>query len=268
MTIAVDEAIDGIPGGPIAPVRRWRFVLVLLTAILVSTGQTFISDLVDGRMPFDFSVALLIMAALLLTREPGTHQRTARALGVAAFVSWCAAWLASDAYSAALLIVFQVLTACLFALTLGDIVRTILAGHATGDAILAAVCGYLLLGIIWTLLYESIETAAPGSFSMELTVGDDDAVSAVDRSDLGYFSFVTLSTVGYGDVLPATRLTRTLAWIEAVTGQFYLAVLVAGLVGYRVSQGRVSQGRVAQGPRQPRIVSSRSPGERPGQGAP
>ncbi len=258
MTIAVDQSIDGIPGEPIAPARHWRFVLVLLAAVLVSTGQPLVSDLIDGRMPFDFSVALLIMAALLLTREPGTHRRTARALGVAAFISWCAAWLASDAYGSALLIVFQVLTACLFALTLGGIVRTILAGNATGDAILAAVCGYLLLGIIWTLLYESIETAAPGSFRMELIAGDDHAVSAVDRSDLGYFSFVTLSTVGFGDVLPTTRLTRTLAWIEAVAGQFYLAVLVAGLVGYRVSQGQ----------RPANEASAQLPGERAGQGSP
>jgi len=50
------------------------------------------------------------------------------------------------------------------------------------------------------------------------------------------FSFITLATVGYGDVTPATPLARTLAWTEAVTGQLYLAILVAGLVGFKVTQ--------------------------------
>jgi hypothetical protein len=58
----------------------------------------------------------------------------------------------------------------------------------------------------------------------------------LDRGVLSYYSFITLATVGYGDVTPATALARTLAWIEAITGQFYLAVLVAGLVGIKVTQ--------------------------------
>ena len=51
-----------------------------------------------------------------------------------------------------------------------------------------------------------------------------------------YYIFITLATVGYGDVTPSTPLARTLAWIEAITGQFYLAILVAGLVGIKVTQ--------------------------------
>jgi voltage-gated potassium channel len=53
---------------------------------------------------------------------------------------------------------------------------------------------------------------------------------------LVHFSFITLATVGYGDVTPTTPLARTLAWIEAIVGQFYLAVLVAGLVGLKITQ--------------------------------
>jgi hypothetical protein len=51
-----------------------------------------------------------------------------------------------------------------------------------------------------------------------------------------YYSFVTLTTVGYGDVTPISTPARTCAWLEALTGQFYLAVLVAGLVGALLSQ--------------------------------
>jgi len=62
------------------------------------------------------------------------------------------------------------------------------------------------------------------------------AAARPDRGALSYFSFITLATVGYGDVTPATPLARALAWMEAVTGQFYLAVLVAGLVGFKITQ--------------------------------
>jgi hypothetical protein len=55
---------------------------------------------------------------------------------------------------------------------------------------------------------------------------------------LTYFSFVTLTTVGYGDISPVSPAARTLAWVEAVTGQFYLAVIVAGLVSVLAAKGK------------------------------
>ncbi len=108
--------------------------------------------------------------------------------------------------------------------------------QVSGDAIFGVVCGYLLLGIIWTVLYSAVETASPGSFRMPASEGSPAVAARVDRGDLGYFSFITLTTVGYGDVTPTTPLARTLAWMEAITGQFYLAILVAGLVGFKVTQ--------------------------------
>lgn len=99
-----------------------------------------------------------------------------------------------------------------------------------------AVVGYLLLGIIWSLLYSAAETAFPGSFATPMLGGSDGVSGRVDRGTLGYFSFITLATVGYGDVTPTTPLAQTLAWTEAVTGQLYLAILVAGLVGFKVTQ--------------------------------
>jgi hypothetical protein len=98
------------------------------------------------------------------------------------------------------------------------------------------VCGYLLLGIIWSLLYSAVETVSPGSFAVPVR-GESAVVNQpLDRGILGYYSFITLATVGYGDVTPTTTLARTLAWMEAITGQLYLAILVAGLVGFKVTQ--------------------------------
>ena len=85
-------------------------------------------------------------------------------------------------------------------------------------------------------MYSSVETASPGSFAMPATIGAHAVPVQLDRGALSYYSFITLATVGYGDVTPVTPLARTLAWMEAITGQFYLAILVAGLVGFKVTQ--------------------------------
>ena len=111
----------------------------------------------------------------------------------------------------------------------------VLLRRVSGDAIFGAVCGYLLLGIIFSLLFSSIETLSPGSFRLPETAGTAALPARLDRGVFNYYSYITLATVGYGDVTPVTPAARTLAWVEAIVGQFYLAVLVAGLVGFKVT---------------------------------
>jgi len=99
------------------------------------------------------------------------------------------------------------------------------------NGILGAVCVYLLLGVLWSLLYGLIETAIPGSFN-GVTLDHEGS----HFNDLLYFSFVTLTTLGYGDISPAKDVARVFVYLEAIVGQFYLAVLVAGLVGSYLSE--------------------------------
>ena len=99
------------------------------------------------------------------------------------------------------------------------------------NRLVGAICVFLLLGIIWSFAYSMLELAVPGSFS-GLDPGHD------PRSDSSwlYFSFVTLTTLGYGDITPESAVARTLAYIQAVVGLFYMAVLVAGLVSAYISE--------------------------------
>lgn len=98
------------------------------------------------------------------------------------------------------------------------------------DVIFAALSAYLLLGLIWGYAFFFLEMAIPHSFTGSHPV--------LNRDDFSYFSFVTLSTLGYGDIVPVTRPARSLAVVEALTGQLYLAVLIGRLVGAYVSQYR------------------------------
>ena len=93
------------------------------------------------------------------------------------------------------------------------------------NRLVGAICVFLLLGMIWAFAYSILELAVPESFkglSAAHTPGFD--------SSWLYFSFVTLTTLGYGDITPATSIARTLSYMQAIAGQFYVAVLVAGLV--------------------------------------
>jgi hypothetical protein len=101
----------------------------------------------------------------------------------------------------------------------------------TLDSVFGAICGYMLLGMAWGVLYAMMDALWHGSFAVASQL-EQQAKSDDSRIQLfTYYSFITLATVGYGDVTPVTPAARTCAWLEAVTGQFYIAVLVAGLVG-------------------------------------
>ena len=106
----------------------------------------------------------------------------------------------------------------------------------TLDSIFATIAAYVLVGVLFAQIYLCMLTWNPASFSLPIEA----AARPVHllQSDMTYFSLVTLATVGYGDILPVTSTARMMAMIEAVIGQFYVAVVVALFVGMYSSQRR------------------------------
>jgi Ion channel len=94
-------------------------------------------------------------------------------------------------------------------------------GRVDGERVCAALCAYLLTGIAFGGIFATLEATTPGSLS---------GPEPLDLEKAVYFSFVTLATLGYGDITPAASAARALAVLEAVFGQLYLAVLIARLV--------------------------------------
>lgn len=111
------------------------------------------------------------------------------------------------------------LVACLI---LGYALR---GGRVDTEKIAAAVSVYLFMGIIWQDLYSLTEMLIPGSFNTAL----------LTHSQMLYFSFITLSTLGYGDITPVNGPAQALAYLEALLGQLYLTILVARLVGLHIA---------------------------------
>lgn len=100
------------------------------------------------------------------------------------------------------------------------------------DIMYGAACAYLLIGVVWGIIYALLEFVQPGSF-------DFAGAAAMNVNELAgtmlYYSFVTLTTLGYGDFIPVTPPARSLSFLEAVLGQLYLAILIARLVGMHIS---------------------------------
>jgi hypothetical protein len=109
-------------------------------------------------------------------------------------------------------------------------------GETTSRRIMGAVAAYLLLGIIWYLAYHLIAICIPEAFSIQgpSTPGDTESI----QSQLFYFSFVTLTTLGYGDIVAVHPMARMLVILEGVTGQLFPAILIARLVSLQVQSKR------------------------------
>lgn len=111
--------------------------------------------------------------------------------------------------------------------------QVLFSGPVDGNKIVGAICIYLLIGLIWALVYLWIAQAVPGAFT-----GLEQEVWYDNFAEITYFSYVTLTTLGYGDISPVTPVARFFVYMEAIVGVFYMAVLVASLIGIRASSKR------------------------------
>ena len=196
--------------------RRFAWLLALLLAT-IGVDPVLKALGLQGRA-LDWLLALALLAAAV-----GTWRARVTRIVLLCIVAALAAWLAlhvarfgpGSALAPALLgAAGLAMAAFLLSGVLGE-------GSVDAERVCAALCVYLLAGIAFGGVFTALETHAPGSLSATRPIDLDDAV---------YFSFVTLATLGYGDIVPAAPATRSLAVLEAVFGQLYLAVLIARLV--------------------------------------
>ena len=121
--------------------------------------------------------------------------------------------------------------ALFIALAISSIIGFLLSsGEVNREIIFAALLLYLLAGLMWAFVYTFLELVDPASFNIDL---------GQSRSPLfifQYYSFVTITTLGYGDITPVTEVAKAFSVLEAVVGQLYLVVAVAWLVGMHVSR--------------------------------
>lgn len=198
------------------------FTGLLALEVFVVAPLASLGVLGTGLIDVVFTL-LLIYGALAL--HPGRMLRVLVGIivGIVIGLRWMAAWHPSGGMVATGSLLAVVTLACFAAIVLQ---RVFEPGPVTRHRIHGAVCAYLLCGLMWAAAYMCIEQAFPQAFSLSGGAG----LGGNLRSRFIYFSFVTLTTVGYGDIVAVHPLARTFVIAEALTGQLFPAIIIGGLV--------------------------------------
>ncbi len=193
-----------LAAGPVLGVLGWRVGLII-----------------------EFLLVANILAAVIPMKNVGVRRLLLILMALAGILRWGANWLGFPTLSAESLALEVVVAMAAIASALHFALR---ATAVDGEHVYAALSAYLLAGMVFGLLYWVLERTWPGS----LFVAVGSSGGPLWLGDAIYFSFVTLATLGYGDIVPRSEAARGLAILEAVAGQLYLAVMVARLVSLYV----------------------------------
>lgn len=208
--------------GKLLPLLLALVVLFCLYPILVEFGRVRF---------FRFAMVMVLVLAVYSIGRSRWQLWLAIGLGAPAAIAQVVAF--AEPRSGALLVATALGLAFLVFTTLIVLTSVLRSGPVTADRIAGAIAVYLLLGLIFALLYGGVAILEPAS--LHLPAGRNlDQAQPGDEYAFIYFSFATLTTLGYGDISPANHWSRTLAWTEAVIGQLFLAILIARLVGLHV----------------------------------
>ncbi|MFZ1954934.1 MAG: potassium channel family protein [Desulfobacterales bacterium] len=209
-------------------VTKWRFQLLLVVLLSLYAVVPFL----EGRWFADLVGTAVTIFAVASVSEKRGLLAVFSLLAVAIIAgTWYAHWF--PGYSVALTVHF--LGVLFLALVVGAILTHVFRStHITRETITGAICAYLLIGSMWAHVFSIVENVSPGSFadnSIEANAASGPEPMRDQADRFTYFSFVTLTTLGYGDITPLSRPARNLTALEAIFGQLYLAVLIARLVG-------------------------------------
>jgi voltage-gated potassium channel len=210
-------------------VRRFSAIGLLVALTILFAAFPFIEKLESGDMLKSILLTVVLLSAVWTVAGRGPILVTALFLAVP---TMAARWV--HLYRPDLLPpeVFLIGAILLVLFVNYHLLRSVLrAREVTTEVLCASIAAYLLLGLAWTFAYWLVAELVPGAFSLNVTSGSDGSIKGFNGF---YFSFITLSTVGYGDITPVASVARMLAAAEAMTGLLYVAVLIARLVSLHV----------------------------------
>ena len=210
------------------PLRKGSFLYLLVMILAMLVISPLIEEFIHLRLLMDLFWTAIFIAAVYAVSHKKQYLAIGVLLGMPMVVS---IWSAHALKHTGLFLLGHLCGAAFFVFTIVQILVFIYKQERVSkDLIVGAALVYLLMALAWAFIIAIVETVHPGSYAMT-----QDAGPRITQ-DLLYYSFVTITTLGYGDITPVTRLARALCVIEAVIGQLYLVVSVAWLVGMHVSQ--------------------------------
>jgi len=205
--------------------RRFSAVQLLIALGIFFTFAPFVEEIKGGDLIVSGLFSLVLVAGVLAVADRKRVLVIALVLAVPAVGGRWINHFRPDLVPPA---VFLVGGLILIIFVVAHLLRFILrAPSVTTEVLCASISAYLMLGLMWTMAYWLVDQLTPGgAFSFNTNAG----TRSMNGFNGFYFSFITLSTVGYGDITPVSRIARWLAAMEAMTGLLYVAVLIARLV--------------------------------------
>jgi len=215
---------------------RNRYTVLLIFTLLLMSVLPFMG----GNELAIFSAKLVLSVILLSVIYAGRRMRrdlvVGGALGIPVLVG---RWLPQYSTDIRIFLAIDILTAVfLLYITVMILNQVLSSSRVTLDAIAGAVCAYCLIGLAWAFVYRSMFVINPHAFVFAsgsfAHIFESDNRSEPQLMNFAYYSFATLTTTGFGDITPAAGPTRAISVLEAIAGQFFLAVLIARLVSLEI----------------------------------
>jgi len=212
--------------------RRFSTVQLLIALALLFTCAPFVEEIKGGHLILSFLFSLVLLSAVLAVANRKRVLVIALVLAIPAIAG---RWINNFRPDLVPPAVFLVGGLILIIFVVGHLLRFVLrAPVVTTEVLCASISAYLMLGLMFTMAYWLVDQLTPGgAFSFNTNAG----TRSINGFNGFYFSFITLSTVGYGDITPVSKVARMLAAMEAMTGLLYVAVLIARLVSLYSAPG-------------------------------
>ncbi|WP_343814867.1 potassium channel family protein [Colwellia asteriadis] len=211
--------------------REDNFIYLTCALVLLLLGtalaQQFFTDYIQ-RLVQSATIVTLLVAVWGVDSQDYVLRRTFIFPLAILIFSFIGAWLDNSGFDKLYLIL---LLNFFISSALRTAKQVLFTGDIDGNKILGAICLYVLMGLIWAVLFTLLQLTFPNAFN---SVTNTDQWFVLFPNFI-YFSFVTITTLGFGDISPTLPLAKFLVYMEAIVGQFYLAILVASLVGSHAS---------------------------------
>lgn len=224
---------------------RFRHIWLLAALVTMQVVQPYLAYATVPARVASSALVFTVGFAIFLAALTSVRQRCiAGALVLPAILLDLTHYVLPESARVLGLSVYHFSMVAFLGLVVALILRRLFRNHRLElDDVAAAFAGYMMITVLWGNLYALVEVLVPGSFSIDPQIAWQLKEWHTRRALFDYFSFATISSVGYNDITTIAPTSNTLKWLEVMTGQFYLAIVVATIVGLKVAQALQSNSR-------------------------
>lgn len=207
-----------------------RFLYLLCSMIFLIVVSPFLQHGIGSEILLVFIVTAVLVSAINSVSDKKRHLILACLLAAPWFVTSVATTLSGTLYPE----FYEALFGSIFFIYTTVLIFSHVLKYkkVTSDTLYGAICVYILIGLTWSFFYVLIITTSHDAFYINPANNVD---NIINWHDLVYYSFVTLTTLGYGDITPVAPIARSIAYLEAILGPIYLTIIIARLVGLYIS---------------------------------